>query len=184
MMKLTVARLFEYRLNTFVKDVLLSKSSPLGEIKDYAIRTEFQARGSPHAHCLLWVKDAPEYGVCTNEEVCAFIDHYVSCAISAESESKLKELVLLLQKHKHSNYCKRNGYFRFLYPKPTSDRILIAEQYTDKEEYDNARDVLRKVRNALLECANDATLDNVVTLAEIGKDEYINALTLTTFCSR
>ena len=57
--------------------MLKSKAQPLGEIVDYAIRVEFQARGSPHAHCVLWVKDAPKYGVDTDEDICAFIDQYV-----------------------------------------------------------------------------------------------------------
>jgi len=46
----TAARHFQYRLN---QDVLKSKAKPLGEIVDYAIRVEFQARGSLHAHCVL-----------------------------------------------------------------------------------------------------------------------------------
>ena len=37
-----------------------STAKHLGEISDYAIRIEFQARGSPHAH---WVNDAPEYTI-------------------------------------------------------------------------------------------------------------------------
>lgn len=46
----TAARHFQYRLNTFFNNVLKSTANPLGEISDYAIRIEFQARGSPHAH--------------------------------------------------------------------------------------------------------------------------------------
>ena len=49
--------------------MLKSKAQPLGDIVDYAIRVEFQARGSPHAHCVLWVKDAPKYGVDTDEDI-------------------------------------------------------------------------------------------------------------------
>ena len=44
------ARHFHYRLNVFFQDFLKSTAKPLGEIVDYAIRIEFQARGSPHAH--------------------------------------------------------------------------------------------------------------------------------------
>ena len=46
----TAARHFQYRLNTFFEDVLKSNAKHLGHIVDYAIRIEFQARGSPHAH--------------------------------------------------------------------------------------------------------------------------------------
>ena len=42
---------------------------------------------------MLWVKDAPKYGVDSDEDVCAFIDQYVSC-IPAD-DCKLKELVLI-----------------------------------------------------------------------------------------
>ena len=48
---------------------------------DYSIRIEFQARGSPHAHCVIWVKDAPKYGVGSDVEVCEFIGQYITCAI-------------------------------------------------------------------------------------------------------
>lgn len=66
----TAARHFQYRLSIFFQEVLKSKAKPLGEIVEYGIRIEFQARGSPHAHCVLWVKDAPKYGVSKNDEVC------------------------------------------------------------------------------------------------------------------
>ena len=86
---------------------LKSTAKPLGEIVDYAIRIEFQARGSPHAHCVIWVKDAPKYNESPDSVVCDFIDQHISCKLPPE-DGKLKQLVLLLQQHKHSSYCKRN----------------------------------------------------------------------------
>ena len=38
-------------------------------------------RGSPHAHCLLWVKGAPKIGHNTDDEVCAFIDKYITAVL-------------------------------------------------------------------------------------------------------
>lgn len=74
----------------------------MGEIVDYGVRIEFQNRGSPHAHCVIWIKDAPKYyEVNDDSDVCAFIDQYISHAIPSE-EGKLKELVQLLQQHKHA----------------------------------------------------------------------------------
>ena len=61
---------------------------------DYGIRIEFQARGSPHAHCAIWIKDAPKHGVSNVSDICEFIDQYISC-----EDSRLKDLVLLLQQH-------------------------------------------------------------------------------------
>ena len=94
----TAARHFHYRLNTFFQDFLKSTANPLGEIVDYGIRIEFQARGSPHAHCVIWGKDAPKHGVNSDEKVCAFIDQYITCAVP-KTDCKLKNLVLLLQQH-------------------------------------------------------------------------------------
>ena len=65
----TAARHFQYRLELLFKDVLKSKANPLGEIIDYVIRIEFQARGSPHAHTVLWVKNAPRIDIDTDEQV-------------------------------------------------------------------------------------------------------------------
>ena len=72
-----------------------------GEIVDHAIRIEFQNRGSPHAHCVLWVKNAPKFGEQPDSAVSDFIDKYIKCSIPSD-EGKLKELVLSLQQHKHS----------------------------------------------------------------------------------
>ena len=38
-------------------------------------------RGSPYAHCLLWVKDAPKIDKDPDDVVCAFIDKYITAVI-------------------------------------------------------------------------------------------------------
>ena len=58
----TAARMFQYRLETFVTTFLKSSAQPIGCIAEYVIQIEFQARGSPHAHTLFWIKDAPKLG--------------------------------------------------------------------------------------------------------------------------
>ena len=35
-------------------------------------------RHSPHAHCLLWVKDAPKINQHSDDDVCRFIDKYIT----------------------------------------------------------------------------------------------------------
>ena len=65
----TAARHFQHHHNTF-QLFLKSTAHPLGEPVDYVIRIEFQARGSPHAHTILWIKDAPKLNVNNDEEVC------------------------------------------------------------------------------------------------------------------
>ncbi len=51
---------FSHRVHHFVQHVLLSAQSPIGVVRDYFWRVEFQMRGSPHLHGLFWVADAPE----------------------------------------------------------------------------------------------------------------------------
>ena len=121
----TAARHFHYRINLFFQNFLKSPAQPLGEIVDYAIRIEFQARGSPHAHTVIWVKDAPTFGCSSDSEVCNFIDKYITCA-KPQEDGLLKELVLLLQEHKHSTYCKKGKSCRFHFLQPPSPKTLIA----------------------------------------------------------
>ena len=42
------AKHFQYRVETFFSEVHLSKSKPIVKIEYYALRIEFQMRGSPH----------------------------------------------------------------------------------------------------------------------------------------
>ena len=53
---ITTCRMFQFRVESFFSEYILSSDNPLGEIHDYVIKIEFQERGAPHAHCLLWAK--------------------------------------------------------------------------------------------------------------------------------
>ena len=86
------ARHFQYRANTFFNDVLKSPVNLLGEITDDAMRVEFQGRGSPHIHCVLWVKDAPKYDdVDSNSRVCEFIDKHISASLPGNDGKNVAE---------------------------------------------------------------------------------------------
>ena len=63
----TAAHHFHY-LNAFFHNVLKSSANPLGKVVDYAIRIEFQACGSPHAHTLIWIEGAPKYGINSDQQ--------------------------------------------------------------------------------------------------------------------
>ena len=96
-----------------------------------------------HAHC---VKDAPKFEVDDDSEVCDFIDQYIPYEIP-EEEGKLKELVLLLQQHKHSSYCKlkRHSTCRFNFPRPPSCKTLITQSDVGPDVASKAQSVLVKV---------------------------------------
>ena len=73
----TAARHFQYRLDLFYNRFLKSKAHPLGELADHAIRIEFQARGSSHAHSILWIKGDPKLGVDLDQDIIDFIEKYI-----------------------------------------------------------------------------------------------------------
>ena len=138
------ARHFHYRLNCLFTDSFKSDAQPLGELQDYAIRIEFQLRGSPHAHCILWMKDSPKFGIDPDRKVCEYIDRYISCELPSE-EGLLKNLVSLLQMHRHSTYCKKTGKCRFKFPHPPSTQTLIA-QCPDNDDTEDVTKRLGSVR--------------------------------------
>ena len=50
-------RYFQYKVEVFFREIILD--GPLGKTKYYAIRTEFQERGSPYVHSFIWIFNAP-----------------------------------------------------------------------------------------------------------------------------
>ena len=102
--------MFQHRLEAFFSEYLLGDTHPLGHITDYVIKIKFQTRGLPHAHCLLWVKDAPKIDKDPDDVVSAFIDKYITGVITpvtSENEHQIK-LMDSLQEHTHSDYCRKN----------------------------------------------------------------------------
>ena len=86
----TCARHFDYQINQFLRNFLLSAQAPLGEIADWFYRVEYQQRGSPHIHMLIWLEDTPVFGVDDNDKVIAFIDKIISCKKPTDDEELLK----------------------------------------------------------------------------------------------
>ena len=99
------------------------------------IRVEFQNRGSPHAHCILFIKNAKKLGVDSDEDVASFISRYQTCAIP-ENDKDLLDLVLGLQTHKHSTSCRRNGKCRFRFPHAPSFSTIIAKPASEESDID------------------------------------------------
>ena len=61
-----VARHFQYKIEIFFKVIVLD--GPLGKTSYYAIRVEFQVRGSPHIHSFMWIINAPKLSKETKDE--------------------------------------------------------------------------------------------------------------------
>ena len=66
-------------IQRLIHDVLKSEVMPVGEITDFFYRVEFQQRGSPHIDALLWIKNAPQFEVDSNDKIVEFVDKYLTC---------------------------------------------------------------------------------------------------------
>ena len=136
----TAARMFEYRVQTFIKDVIMSKAKPIGEVEDYYYRTEFQQRGWPHIHMVVWVKDAPKLDEDSDEVVTEFIDKNITCEMPPEDDEELYEIVMHVQMHSknHTKSCRKTGLVcRFYFPKSPSNYTFICRPNTFNKHIDD-----------------------------------------------
>ena len=122
-------------------DLILSWAQPIGEVEDYFYRVEFQARGSPHIHLLVWIKDAPEFGDDDDDKVIKFIDQYITCQMPDPSaDPELHKIVSEVQIHSrnHSKSCKKgNVLCRFGFPKLPMDKTIITSPIVDDDDEDD-----------------------------------------------
>ena len=153
--RITGVHMFQLRLESFFSQYLLNNAHPLGHITDYVIKIEFQMRGSPHAHCLLWVKDAPKTNQHADDDVCRFIDKYITAIIPKGICERQNDVNIMksLQTHTHSDYCCRNKSCRFGFPNPPASKTVISWEPTEEDKAHDiinyAKDILQKVQNFL-----------------------------------
>jgi Helitron helicase-like domain at N-terminus/Herpesvirus tegument protein, N-terminal conserved region len=121
----TAARHFSMRLSALLGILKDDAKSIFGhELLDYSARVEFQSRGSPHSHMLIWLKDVPEL---SSTEGIRFIEKNVSCSLN----NKYRDLVLRYQNHSHTKTCykNKNSSCRFGFEKPQSDHTKILNDH-------------------------------------------------------
>ena len=132
-------QMFQHRIEAFFSEYLLSDAHPLDHITDYVMKTEFQMRGSPDAHCFLWVKDAPKIDKDPDDVGCAFIDKYVTAVIplvAPENEHYIKRMDNQ-QTHTCSDYCGGNKSCHLGFPKPPATKTLISRPDCAKHTYNS-----------------------------------------------
>lgn len=154
-----------------------SEHNPIGKVTEYFYRVEFQQRGSPHIHILLWVDNAPCYNVDANEEIVKYVDKHVS----SSSDSEFKDL-LSLQMHKHSKTCRKKGHpiCRFGFPLPPLPRAMILEPLeTETDKYKTIYKEIQKKINALYDNGNVDSMtydDFLKDVIEMTEKEYIKVI--------
>ena len=158
-----ITRMFDYRVKSFIKNIIMGNGKDKLDFEYYSYRIEFQGRGLPHLHGALWLSRIfldKYFGLGKtlqeSDDTQAIIEHIVTKLISCEipqpqpgpDERKLEELkkkVLELQTHKHTGTCtKRGTTCRFDFPRYPSDKILISEPAENKDEWKNLDEEKRK----------------------------------------
>ena len=125
-----VARHFQFRLERLFKDVLLSSNSPIGTVQYHAVRIEFQFRGSPHAHCFIWIKDCPTLEKGDINSFVQFMDKHVQAYLPYSiPDMQLHQLVKMYQTHTHSKTCRKykNLHCRFNFGHFFTDRTIVSK---------------------------------------------------------
>ena len=204
---LVVTRNFNNRVRAMIKNVIIDKNNPMYSTF-YNYRVEFQLRGAPHVHGVLWVdynemeKVVPEITKCmsalrnqkrlTNEQcriVATFVDKFTSCSLSNPTVAdKVREV----QIHKHTRTCCKKGYMcRFGFPRFPSEKTIIAQplprdDFVSDFEYDAAKKrhqtILTIVKGALNDLQEDeymtTSLDDILRNNDIKKSDYYAALSV------
>ena len=84
---------------------------------------EFQNRGSSHIHCLVWVADAPVFGMDDESVVCNYVSKYIKAQLPNRHRQpnlykKVTEVQIHSKKHTHTCSKGRGTGCRFGFPKP------------------------------------------------------------------
>ena len=180
----TVARHIDYIFEQLWKCVILSGEHPIGQILNYDMRKEMQARGTEHFHSAVHVKDAPRIGKDTDTDVIKFIDKNISCQIpDILIDKTLNELVISRQTHHHTKTCtkKVNLPCRFHFKRPPSQETIIAHaQLLETEQINKTKAILRSVMEIVETGDENMTLQQILEKTNVTSEQYHNALKMTT----
>ena len=173
----TCARYFDNKVKAFIGSILQGKIAPLGKIKEYFYRVEFQQRGSPHIHMLVWIEMAPKFEENGDEELCEFIDKHVTCSNQGSNEDLIN-----YQSHRHARTCRKKNQHvcRFGFPiaPMRSTRILRPFESDDPAMIKKADSNYGKIVSALQELkpADILTYDDFLNKLGLSEIEYIDAI--------
>ncbi|KAG5666197.1 hypothetical protein PVAND_017659 [Polypedilum vanderplanki] len=180
----TCALYFDYRFKEVQKTWHNVTGGPFGtyRIIHYFYRIEFQHRGSPHVHMVIWLEGAPifvPHDLISEQQVVEFID-FISTTNTDDLE--VSDLIKY-QKHKCSHTCKKTARgkieCRFGAPFRPMDRTRIL--YPNDDELDgNTQKKIQNINKHLKELLNDkseeiGTFDDLLTKLNCTLDEYLQA---------
>ena len=189
-----VTRMFDERVKSFIKNLLMGKGKDKVSFLYYTYRIEMQDRGLPHVHGVAWID--PEWLESEHEihgnlidspenEVIKLTDKLVSCSINS-GDKKLDQIVKQVQKHNHSKSCKKYGTScRFGFPKLPSRKTKIAKPLSGqmdtkekKAKEEKAKEIVEKAKT-LLESPDldeNMSLDDFIKSLNVSELDYDEAI--------
>ena len=160
----------------------MSTIAPLGKIEDWFYRVEYQQRGSPHIHMLIWLENAPVFGVDKDDDVTSFIDKIITCHLPLNNELELLNLVNR-QTHRHSHTCRKKAKkeCRFNYPQPPirSTKILHPlEDSISENDVRKLKDMWKNIKQKLndMKEGENITFDQLMIDLNISENYYLLAI--------
>jgi ATP-dependent DNA helicase PIF1 len=92
---------FKKKWDAIFNKLIRAKENPIfGKVQDFFWRIEYQSRGAPHVHCILWIENAPIIGTNSNDEITKYINSIVTCAKpDMKTSPTLSTLVSKFQTH-------------------------------------------------------------------------------------
>ena len=178
---LTATRNFDHRVKNFIKTIIMSKHNDM-HVGFYNYRVEFQMRGAPHIHGVLWLDfkafcaDARNQEFNNVEEIlngignempllkeqesllAKFCDKFITCTLK---DPETKEIVKEVNIHSHTKSCRKYGgsACRFNYPKFPVDETLIAVPAKIKFQDEKEREEMLAKAKYVLSKVKDVLID-------------------------
>ena len=171
----TCSRYFDHRVQEFLNTVLKSACDQVGQVKDFFCRVEFQQRGSPRIHMVVWIENAPTLEKNSEEEIVKFVDKYLTCNIDKEETATFVNL----QTHKHSRTCRKKGkpICRFGFPLPPFPRtVLLYPLEEEVEKYKKEYSELQKAMNEHKDNVDMSFDEFFEKVAKMDFEEYIKCI--------
>ena len=126
-----VARIFNTRVQTFIKTIVMSEYEGRLPVVFYTYRVEMQLRGLAHIHGCLWLcqEFLQNSSPLTEPELTAeLIDNFITCALPPQGDP-LRSTVLEVQTHHHTKSCmKKWNSFRFGFPRFPSELTFVCSR--------------------------------------------------------
>ena len=160
---------------------LLSSAEPLGTISNWFYRVEYQQRGSPHIHMLMWLDGAPEFQVKSDAEVTGFIHNIITFQKPTDHPELLSLVNRQVNRHSHSSRKNAKAEGRFNYPQPPVRQTkILYPLHTEMPESKVKihKDTWKSIKKHLddMKEGEDITFDQLLLDLSVTEENYLPAV--------